>query len=45
MEDTLYDFMYMGDYNKNIAILSEMTLPEKWNFQGNDQENWILKNI
>jgi len=30
MADLLYDFMYMGDYNKNISDLAELALPETW---------------
>lgn len=42
MADMLYDFMYMGDYNKNIADLVNMALPETWTLQ-DDDENGILK--
>lgn len=42
MADLLYDFMYMGDYNKNISDLANMALPETWTLQPDD-ENGILK--
>lgn len=42
MADLLYDFMYMGDYNKNISELVNMTLPETWTLQADD-ENGVLK--
>lgn len=42
MADLLYNFMYMGDYNKNISELSEMALPETWTLQSDD-ENGVLK--
>lgn len=42
MADLLYDFMYMGDYNKNISDLAAMALPETWTLQPDD-ENGVLK--
>ena len=42
MADLLYDFMYMGDYNKNISELANMALPEIWTLQS-DNENGVLK--
>jgi len=42
MTDLLYDFIYMKDYNKNISDLAEMSLPEKWTFQS-EENNSILK--
>lgn len=42
MADQLYDFMYMGDYNKNISDLAAMALPETWTLR-KDDENGILK--
>lgn len=42
MTDLLYDFMYMGDYNKNISELVNMALPEIWTLQADD-ENGVLK--
>lgn len=42
MADLLYDFMYMGDYNKNISDLVNITLPETWTLQPDD-ENGVLK--
>lgn len=42
MADLLYDFMYMGDYNKNISELVNMALPEIWTLQADD-ENGVLK--
>lgn len=42
MFEDLYDFMYMGDYDKNISALADMALPEKWTLQ-EDKENLVLK--
>lgn len=39
----IYDYMYWGDYNLQIQKLSEKALPEKWSFEGKD-DNYILKN-
>lgn len=42
MED-LYNYMKWGDYNKVIANLASMALPENWSFPNQDS-NGILKN-
>lgn len=42
MADLLYDYMYMGDYNKNISDLASLALPETWTLQPED-ENGVLK--
>lgn len=42
MADLLYDFMYMGDCNKNISDLADLALPETWTLQ-EDDENGVLK--
>ena len=39
----LYDYMYWGDYNAQIQTLAEKALPERWSFEGRD-DNYILKN-
>ena len=39
----IYDYMYWGDYNAKIKELAEKALPEKWSFEGKD-DNYILKN-
>ena len=39
----IYDYMYWGDYNSQIQKLAEKALPEKWSFEGKD-DNYILKN-
>ena len=39
----IYDYMYWGDYNAQIQKLAEKALPEKWSFDGKD-DNYILKN-
>lgn len=39
----IYDYMYWGDYNAQIQKLAEKALPEKWSFEGKD-DNYILKN-
>lgn len=40
--EELYKFMYFGDYDKNIQILANMSLPEKWSCP-DKKENYILK--
>ena len=42
MADLLYDTIYMGDYNKNIADLAHKALPETWTLK-TDEENAVLK--
>lgn len=39
----IYDYMYWGDYNAQIQALAEKALPEKWSFEGKN-DNSILKN-
>lgn len=39
----IYDYMYWGDYNQQIQKLADKALPEKWSFEGKD-DNYILKN-
>lgn len=39
----IYDYMYWGDYNARIKELAAKALPEKWNFEGEDDYS-ILKN-
>lgn len=39
----IYDYMYWGDYNLQIQKLADKALPEKWSFEGNN-DNYILKN-
>lgn len=39
----IYDYMYWGNYNYQIQKLAEKALPEKWSFEGKD-DNYILKN-
>lgn len=39
----IYDYMYWGDYNLQIQKLADKALPEKWSFEGKD-DNYILKN-
>ena len=39
----IYDYMQWGDYNAQIQRLAEKALPEKWSFEGKD-DNYILKN-
>lgn len=39
----IYDYMQWGDYNSQIQKLAEKALPEKWSFEGKD-DNYILKN-
>lgn len=39
----IYDYMYWGDYNARINELADKALPEKWSFEGED-DNSILKN-
>ena len=39
----IYDYMYWGDYNAQIQSLADKALPEKWSFEGKN-DNSILKN-
>ena len=39
----IYDYMYWGDYNAQIQTLAAKSLPEKWSFEGKN-DNSILKN-
>jgi len=39
----IYDYMYWGDYNARIKELAEKALPEKWNFE-DENDYSILKN-
>ncbi len=39
----IYDYMYWGNYNQQIQKLADKVLPEKWSFEGKD-DNYILKN-
>lgn len=39
----IYDYMYWGDYNLQIQKLADKTIPEKWSFEGKN-DNYILKN-
>lgn len=39
----IYEYMYWGDYNNQIQKLAEKALPEKWSFEGRN-DNSILKN-
>ena len=39
----IYDYMYWGDYNAQIQTLADKALPEKWSFEGKN-DNSILKN-
>lgn len=39
----LYDYMYWGDYNKQIESLGNKAMEEIWSFEGND-DYIILKN-
>ena len=41
MED-LYNYMIWGDYNKRMEELANLAIPEKWSFDGAD-DNGILK--
>ena len=39
----IYDYMYWGNYNAQIQALADKALPEKWSFEGKN-DNSILKN-
>lgn len=39
----IYDYMYWGNYNEQIQVLANKALPEKWSFNGKE-DNYILKN-
>lgn len=39
----LYNYMHWGDYNAQIQSLADKALPEKWSFEGKN-DNAILKN-
>lgn len=43
MYTNIYDYMYWRDYNEKIKELAEKALPEKWNFEENEDYS-ILKN-
>lgn len=42
MQD-IYSYMYWNGYNEQIQELANKALPEKWSFEGKD-DNFILKN-
>ena len=41
--EELYNYMYWGDYDKQMEVLADMALPKKWNVEGKGVY-YILKN-